>query len=157
MQENAHVLYYRQPAANWNEALPLGNGRLGAMVYGSVENECYSLNEDTLWSGYPMHYTREEAPQAYQTAREMVLQGKYLEAQRLLEKEHTGFWSQLYLCAGDLQLSFHYATPVEKYQRRLDMRTAVPFLRQGGGAGFFLPVVSCPERSADDGRKGSGL
>ncbi len=125
MQENAHVLYYRQPAANWNEALPLGNGRLGAMVYGSVENECYSLNEDTLWSGYPMHYTREEAPQAYQTAREMVLQGKYLEAQRLLEKEHTGFWSQLYLCAGDLQLSFHYATPVEEYQRRLDMRTAV--------------------------------
>ena len=129
MHDNAHILSYLQPAANWNEALPIGNGRLGAMVYGSVENECYSLNEDTLWSGYPMQYTRENAVEAFQKAREMVMQGNYLEAQRLLEQEHTGFWSQVYLCAGDLQLSFHYATPAENYSRTLDMRTAVHTLR----------------------------
>ncbi len=125
MHDNAHVLYYRQPAANWNEALPLGNGRLGAMVYGSVENECYSLNEDTLWSGYPMHYEKGNAPQTFLKAREMAMQGRYEEAQRLMEQKHTGYWSQVYLAAGDLQLSFHYATPVEDYVRRLDMRTAV--------------------------------
>lgn len=133
MHDNSHILSYLQPAANWNEALPIGNGRLGAMVYGSVENECYSLNEDSLWSGYPLQYTRENAPEAFQKARDMVMQGKYLEAQRLLEQEHTGFWSQVYLCAGDLQLSFHYATPVENYSRTLDMRTAVHTLRYSVG------------------------
>ena len=125
MHDNSHILSYLQPAANWNEALPIGNGRLGAMVYGSVENECYSLNEDSLWSGYPMQYTRENAVEAFQKAREMVMQGNYLEAQRLLEKEHTGFWSQVYLCAGDLQLSCHYAEKPKNYSRTLDMRTAV--------------------------------
>ncbi len=125
MHDNAHVLLYRQPAANWNEALPLGNGRLGAMVYGSVENECYSLNEDTLWSGLPTRYTRQQAPEAYQKARELVMQGEYEASQKLLESRHTGLWSQLYLSAGDLQLSFHYATPIEDYCRKLDLRTAV--------------------------------
>lgn len=125
MHDSAHVLSYHQPAANWNEALPLGNGRLGAMVYGSVENECYSLNEDTLWSGLPAHYSRENAPAAYREARKLVMQGAYEQAQQLLEKEHTGLWSQLYLSAGDLQLSFHYGTPIAHYERRLDMRTAL--------------------------------
>lgn len=125
MQDNAHVLFYRQPAANWNEALPLGNGRLGAMVYGSVENECYSLNEDTLWSGYPMYYGKENGADTFRKAREMVMQGQYEQAQRLMEQNHTGYWSQVYLAAGDLQLSFHYATPIEEYTRKLDMRTAV--------------------------------
>ena len=148
MQENAHVLYYRQPAANWNEALPLGNGRLGAMVYGSVENECYSLNEDTLWSGYPMHHTRENAPAAFRQARELVLQGKYEQAQQLMEKEHTGLWSQLYLSAGEMQLSFHFATPVEQYERKLDMRTAVHTVsyRTGGVSYKRESFISHPDQ-----------
>ncbi len=125
MHENAHVLSYLQPAANWNEALPLGNGRLGAMVYGSVENECYSLNEDTLWSGYPTRYTRENAPETWQKAKEMVMNGQYDAAQQLMEREFSGLWSQQYLAAGDLQLSFHYATEIEQYRRTLDMRTAL--------------------------------
>ncbi len=125
MNQQAHILSYLQPAGNWNEALPIGNGRLGAMIYGSVENECYSLNEDTLWSGYPMQYTRENAVAAFEEAKKLVMQGEYEKAQRLLEREHTGLWSQVYLCAGDLQLSFHYASPVSKYCRMLDMQSAV--------------------------------
>ena len=48
-----NLLWYKRPAQNWNEALPLGNGQLGAMVFGGVETAQYGLNHDTLWSGYP--------------------------------------------------------------------------------------------------------
>src|SRR5438105_4921082 len=49
--DRANVLWYRQPAANWNEALPIGNGRLGAMIFGGVQSERIQLNEDTVWAG----------------------------------------------------------------------------------------------------------
>lgn len=59
-------LYYDQPARNWHESLPLGNGRLGATVYGGTKKETLALNEDTLWSGYP-EKTQKELPEGYLT------------------------------------------------------------------------------------------
>ncbi len=57
MENNGtNILCYPRGAHTWNEALPLGNGRLGAMIYGDAVHEHYSLNEDTLWSGFPQHY-----------------------------------------------------------------------------------------------------
>ena len=53
INNGTNILWYRRGATNWHEALPLGNGRIGAMVYGGALNERVSLNEDTLWSGYP--------------------------------------------------------------------------------------------------------
>ncbi|MBR6498104.1 MAG: glycoside hydrolase N-terminal domain-containing protein, partial [Clostridia bacterium] len=70
-------LWYRQEAYAWNEALPLGNGRLGAMVYGGARLERLSLNEDSLWSGAPGVYERDEAPKYWAEARELTAQGKY--------------------------------------------------------------------------------
>ena len=71
MENNGRdLLWYAQEALNWNEALPLGNGRLGAMVFGGVQRERICLNEDTLWSGTPSFYQRENAPEAWRKARQ---------------------------------------------------------------------------------------
>lgn len=60
-----HTLWYKRPAENFNEALPLGNGRLGACVYGGIEDETVSLNDDTFWSGYPKKLNNEDYPAVY--------------------------------------------------------------------------------------------
>ena len=80
-------LWYEQPASNWNEALPLGNGRLGAMLYGGAHRETISLNEDTLWSGYPRTSQREGMPACFQRIRKLVMQGEMKQAQTLAEEE----------------------------------------------------------------------
>ena len=66
---DALVLWYRQPAKQWVEALPVGNGRLGAMVFGGINNERIQLNEDTLWAGGPYDPTNPEALKALPEAR----------------------------------------------------------------------------------------
>ena len=125
MNNGTNTLWYRQGAVSWNEALPLGNGRLGAMVFGGAENEKLCLNEDTLWSGYPMFHANPDAPEAYRRARDLALQGKYAEAQAELEDHCTGLWSQVYLALGDISLAMHHAAPVERHRRALDISTGV--------------------------------
>jgi alpha-L-fucosidase 2 len=120
-----NLMWYGREAANWNEALPLGNGRIGAMVYGGALHERISLNEDTLWSGYPTFYESPNAVQAYRQARELALQRRYAEAQTLLEQEFTNLWSQAYLPLGELRLDMEHAAPVENYRRALDLSTGV--------------------------------
>src|SRR2546421_4663535 len=80
-------LWYRQPAAEWTEALPIGNGRLGAMVFGGVETERLQLNEDTLWSGYPRDTMNPDARTHLAELRRLVIdEGKYPEADRLSQR-----------------------------------------------------------------------
>ena len=67
-------LHYNCPAREWIEALPLGNGRIGAMVYGSVPQEIYALNEDTLWSGSPTDHNDKNVWPFFEKARELALQ-----------------------------------------------------------------------------------
>ena len=119
-----NLLWYRQPAANWNEALPLGNGRLGAMVYGNPVHERICLNEDTLWSGYPMYYDSPRAYEAYRQAQQLVMQGKNAEAQRVLEQQLTNRPTQVYLVVGDLLLNMHHDAP-QNAVRALDISTGV--------------------------------
>ena len=69
----ALVLWYKQPAEKWTDALPIGNGRLGAMVFGGVLSERLQLNEDTLWSGAPRDWNNPEARQYLQDVRRLVL------------------------------------------------------------------------------------
>jgi hypothetical protein len=68
------LLWYRQPAKQWVEALPVGNGRLGAMVFGGINNERIELNEDTLWAGGPYDPTNPEALKALPEARRLILE-----------------------------------------------------------------------------------
>ena len=119
------MLWYKQEARTWNEALPLGNGRLGAMVYGGATEERISLNEDTLWSGYPRFYEEQEAAEAYCRARALSLEGMYAQAQQELETHFTSLWSQVYLALGDLLIHMDNAGECEDYARTLDIRSGL--------------------------------
>src|SRR6478735_1267105 len=77
-------LWYREPATNWNEALPVGNGRLSAMVFGGVQQERLQLNEGTLWAGGPYDPVNPEAKAALPEVRQLVNDGKYRDAAQLI-------------------------------------------------------------------------
>src|SRR5438094_941117 len=80
-EANPLTLWYRQPAKTWNEALPIGNGRLGAMIFGGVTSERLQLNEDSLWSGAPQDADNPAALEALPEIRKRLFDGKYSEAQ----------------------------------------------------------------------------
>jgi alpha-L-fucosidase 2 len=76
-QQDSLVLWYDKPAAEWTEALPVGNGRLGAMIFGGPANEQLQLNEDTLYAGSPYDPNNPEALKALPEARRLIFEGKY--------------------------------------------------------------------------------
>lgn len=111
------------------EALPLGNGRLGAMVFGDPTHERLALNEDTLWSGYPSDLNPNGKAEVFRQAADLALRRRYHEAQALIEAELTSGWSQAYMPLGDLLLDFlsagGEAQPAHDYMRNLDLDRAV--------------------------------
>jgi alpha-L-fucosidase 2 len=87
---NPLTLWYRQPAAKWNEALPLGNGRLGAMVFGGASMERIQLNEGTLWAGGPYDPSCPEAREALPEARRLIFAGQHKAAEELISDKMMG-------------------------------------------------------------------
>lgn len=73
--EGRHVLWYKQPAADWVEALPVGNGRLGGMLFGGVTDDRIQLNEDTLWDGFPVEAENPKALAALPEVRRLLFSG----------------------------------------------------------------------------------
>jgi alpha-L-fucosidase 2 len=116
-------LSYRTEAKNWNEALPLGNGRLGAMVFAGAKQEHLQFNEDTLWSGGPRFGDNPEAIKVLPEVRAALFSGDYVKATELCKKMQ-GPWSQAYQPMGDLFLDFNHG-PVENYFRELNLENAV--------------------------------
>lgn len=117
-------LWYNRPASVWEEALPLGNGTTGAMVFGGINREQYALNDHTLWSGYPNPGNKPLGPQILPKVREAIFAGDYEKAAILWKGMH-GPYSQRYLTMGDLILKFNFAdTVVENYTRKLDLSSA---------------------------------
>ena len=149
MNRGTNLLWYREGARSWNEALPLGNGRLGAMVYGGAKEERVCLNEDTLWSGYPMFHDNPEAIASFNRARELVMQGKYSEAQEELEQRFEALWSQAYLALGDINLTMAHGDAVSHFRRELDMSTGVHRVEyEADGARFLRETfVSAPDQA----------
>jgi alpha-L-fucosidase 2 len=118
-------LWYQAPAGQWTEALPVGNGRLGAMVFGGVPRERLQLNDDTLWSGAPSDWNNPGARSILQEVRRLTLEGKYEEADRL-SRQMFGPYTQSYLPMGNLYIDFdHGGAPVTEYRRALDLDAAV--------------------------------
>lgn len=119
-------LWYRQPAPDWVSALAVGNGRLGAMVFGGVNEERLQLNEDTLWGGGPYDPDSPEALGALPEARRLVFDGNYAAAANLIDKKIMGrpLKQMPYQTVGDLLLSFPDAKTVENYRRDLNLDTA---------------------------------
>jgi alpha-L-fucosidase 2 len=120
-------LWYRQPAEQWTEALPIGNGRLGAMIFGGVARERLQLNEDTLYAGGPYDPADPEARIALPRVRELIAQGKYAEAQALANEKMMARPLSMpsYQTVGDLLLTFGSSGFAEGYRRELDLDTAV--------------------------------
>ena len=100
------MLWYNQPAAKWLEAVPVGNGRLGAMVFGGIEDERIQLNVDTLWAGPPVPQDRVGAYKHIAEARKLIFEGKYSEAQRIMQTNVMGprISPRSYQTLGDLHI-----------------------------------------------------
>jgi len=130
-------LWYRQPAQDWNEALPIGNGRLGAMVFGGADRERLQLNEDSLWYGGPRDRNNRDALPNLPKIRELILAGKLREAQDLASMALTGIpeSQRHYLPLGDLELQFASSGgSAEEYERELDLSrglTTVSYVQDG--------------------------
>jgi alpha-L-fucosidase 2 len=163
---SALSLWYRAPAsdhpllpldaprqagtAEWVRALPVGNGRLGAMVFGGVVHERLQLNEDTLWAGRPYDPVNPDAKDALAEVRRLIADGKYLDAVKLVDaKVMSKPLAQMpYQTVGDLALTFPQVESVENYRRDLDLATAtahVSYVR--GGVTFSREVfASAPDQ-----------
>lgn len=120
-----HQLWYRQPAQNWEEALPVGNGRIGAMAFGGTNKERLALNEDTLWSGYPKEKNHPGAAAHLEEVRRLLAEGETAKAQQLANQELLGEWTEGYLPLGDLLLEMPRVEEYTDYRRSLSMRTGV--------------------------------
>ncbi|UKS28173.1 glycoside hydrolase family 95 protein [Paenibacillus sp. HWE-109] len=117
-------IQFQSPAVYWTEALPVGNGRLGAMVFGGVEKERIALNEDTLWSGYPKDWNNPRAKEVLPKMRELIAAEKYEEADQL-SKEMMGPYTQSYLPFGDLHVTMAHGDVKHQYSRKLDLSTGI--------------------------------
>ncbi|HEX7652216.1 MAG TPA: glycoside hydrolase family 95 protein, partial [Verrucomicrobiae bacterium] len=120
-------LWYTQPAGQWLEALPLGNGYMGAMVFGKVKHERIALNESSFWSGKPHDYSNPEALTYFPRIRELVVAGKFQEAEKMADAHFFGLPAaqQAFEPLGDLWLDFDGPEKSEDYQRELDLETGI--------------------------------
>lgn len=121
-------LRYKKAASKWTEALPLGNGRLGAMQFGGVETELLQLNEDTLWSGTPQTGANTNAAAKISEIRQLIDEENYEEAETLC-KETMGPYTQSYMPLGDLKLVFRHGDLATGYERALDLQDAIASVR----------------------------
>ena len=120
-------LWYAQPAAKWEEALPLGSGRMGAMVFGGTGEERIQFNEDTLWTGKPHDYVREGAHDHLREIQKLVFEGKQDEVADLVRKKFLSdpVRQKSYQPFGDLRFHFPGHENVADYRRELDLDSAV--------------------------------
>lgn len=126
-------LWYRQPAANWNEALPVGNGRIGAMIFGSVAEEKLQLNEAFLWSGSPSDGNNPGARTTLPFVREALWKGEYMKADSL-SRLMLGPYSARYLTLGNLLIKNDApVSEVQGYERSLDLNNAVATVKYSSG------------------------
>jgi alpha-L-fucosidase 2 len=124
-------LWYLKPAKQWVEALPVGNGRLGAMIFGDPDNEVIQLNENTVWAGQPNRNDNPEAKEALPEVRKLIFEGKYKEAQDLVNQKFISKTSQgmPYQTVGNLKLSFQGHQNYSGYYRELDIEKAIAATR----------------------------
>ena len=149
------ALWYRHPAKQWVEALPVGNGRLGAMIFGGVGEERLQLNEQSLWSGSPQDSDNPDALPALAEIRRLLFDGKYAEANALTNKKlkckgpgSGGPQYGSYQTLGDLVLKFDGPDQADEYRRQLDLDSAVAKVTYRQGDATFTREVfaSAPDQ-----------
>jgi alpha-L-fucosidase 2 len=151
-EPNPTTIWYRQPAAKWEEALAVGNGRLGAMIFGGIEKERLQLNEITVWSGWlEENADKPEAYKSLPTIRQLIEEGKYADAGKLVAAERLclkgGRFGResygSYQTLGDLNLEFPAMSAPAEYRRWLDLNDAVAGVTwQSGGDTWTREIFS---------------
>ena len=124
--QSRYTLWYDKPAANWNQALPIGNGYIAGMIFGSPEQERIQLNECTIWGGGPNNTVDSAALPYIKQVRSLLDQKKYEEAQLLANKklEPKGNSGMPYQLAGNLYISFPHQSAISNYYRDLNIGNA---------------------------------
>src|SRR5262249_33739680 len=140
-------LWYRQPAKIWTEALAIGNGRLGAMIFGGVDHERIQLNENSLWGGGPYDPSNPDAKEALPEVRRLIFAGKFLEAQKLIGEKMMArpLREMPYETVGDLLLTFPGIEKVSDYRREQNIDTAVSRVEfTSDGTKFTREIFASP-------------
>ncbi|WP_445669096.1 glycoside hydrolase family 95 protein [Niallia sp. FSL W8-0635] len=117
-------LLYNKPSKEWTDALPIGNGSLGAMIFGGVETETLQLNEDTLWSGSKQDWECPDAKEILGQIRELVKEKQYVKAD-LLSKSIMGPYTESYMPLGSIKLIFEHGNLYSNYRRTLDLENGL--------------------------------
>ena len=139
---DALKLWYPRPAEAWVEALPVGNGRLGAMVFGTVPVERLQLNEDTLWAGTPYNRNNARAKDILPMVRRLLDEERYADATEL-SKQMQGPFTQPYLCLGNMYMEFDGQEKYTDYYRELDIERGVATVRYtSNGAKYTREVFA---------------
>ncbi len=139
------VLRYAEPASAWTEALPVGNGRLGAMVFGGTARERIQFNEDTVWQGEPHDYSNPGAAAHLAEIRALLTAGKQAEAETLALETFMSvpLRQKAYQAFGDLTLEFEGAEDVRGYRRSLDLDSAAAEVEyESGGVRYRREVFA---------------
>ena len=125
------TIKYTKAAKTWREALPLGNGYMGLMIYGSLKKERLCFNDGTLWSGYPKDYNSNESLENLERVRKLIFERKNAEADALCEEKLTGFYSEAFMPLGEISLKFSGIDKTD-YSRSLDLSNAVHTVKSKG-------------------------
>lgn len=118
-------IYLEHPAREWEEALPIGNGKFGGMVFGKTDTEKISLNIDELWSGFGKIKKRNNSDKTLQIVRKLIKNEKNYEAETILQKDFLNDWTEAYLPLGNLNIRYGFEGEISDYRRILDMEEAV--------------------------------
>ena len=149
--DNTLKMWYSQPAEKWTEALPVGNGTLGAMIFCGAENERIQFNEETLWTGSPRDYARKGASAYLDTIRQLLFMGKQKEAEELAMQEFMSdpIRQMAYQSFGELKLHFPGHGAFSQYSRELDLHKALHRVTyQSGGVTYTRETfASHPDRA----------
>ena len=140
-------LWYQQPASQWVEALPVGNGRLGAMVYGGVETEVLQLNEESIWAGPPVPEITGDLSEPLAQSRQLIFAGQYGKANELVEKKILAprISPRSHQTLGELMLRFDYPKSRTSYRRELDLDSAIATTRYKiGRTEYIRRVMASP-------------
>ena len=120
------TLWYSAPAQAWVEALPVGNSRMGAMIFGGVNRERIQLNDETFWAGSPHNNNNPEGVKHLQEIRQLIFEGKEKEAEKLIDQYYmTPHHGMCYLTLGSLYINFNHNGEATDYRRQLDISKAV--------------------------------
>jgi alpha-L-fucosidase 2 len=146
-------IWFDKPAETWNDALPVGNGRLGAMVFGNVENERFEINEESVWTGGERWDANPDALKTLPKVRQLLFEGKYKEAEELAQKGilnyKPGKPAASYQALGDIYLKFGPQKSMSKYHRELDINESIARVSYSAGAVNYMREVfsSAPGQS----------